>query len=231
MRTYCQNAQTDIRPQLRQRGAVLFLAMIFLVLLTILAITASSTSIMQERMTGGMRNRQLALIGAENALRGGEELLWNLSFDFQQPLPPCIASSIPDCVYIAGVDGALHPKVQAFRTTQTWLPAATDGARPYPRNLTTLSGDDISANLAAQPRYMIEYLGLAGPTLAGGEGFIGRTGGAVYAEGGTSRVGEHHLYRITARSQGGTDAVVRILESTFVSMNLTNSNFNPDATP
>ena len=205
-----------------QRGAVLFLAMIFLVLLTVLAITASSTSIMQERMTGGMRNRQLALMGAESALRGGEGFLWNLAFDFRQPLPPCLeGGTSTDCVYMPTSAGLLSPKVQAFRTSRNWLDPATDGARAYDRSMTALSGSAISASLAAQPRFIIEYLGV------GTQPF--RTGGAKHAQGTTSRVGEHHIYRITSRSQGGTDGVVRVTESYYSAMNLTNTNFNPGA--
>jgi len=60
----------------RQRGAVLFVALVFLLLLTLLGVTASSTSILQERMTGGMRNAHLAGIGTESGLRGGEVDLW-----------------------------------------------------------------------------------------------------------------------------------------------------------
>ena len=206
----------------RQRGAVLFLAMIFLVLLAVLAVTASSTSIMQERMTGGMRNRQLGLLGAESTLRGAEGFLWNLAFDFRQPLPPCLeGSSATDCVYMATREGTLMTKVQTFRTSRAWLDPATDGGRAYGRTMTGLSGSAISASLSAQPRFIIEYLGV------GTQPF--RTGGSVKAEGTTGRVGEHHIYRITARSQGGTDGVVRIAESYYSSMNLTNTNFNPGA--
>lgn len=209
----------------RQRGAVLFLAMVFLILLAVLAVTASSTSIMQERMTGAMRNRQLGLMGAESTLRGGEQFLWNLSFDIRQPLPPCLGSSTTgDCVYMVGRDGVLNPKAQAFRTSRTWLNPATDGARAYPQDLTLLSGSAITANLAAQPRYMIEYLGPASQPPF-------RSGGALFPQSTTSRVGEHHLYRITARSQGGTGAVVRVAESYYSAMNLTNTNFNPGAAP
>jgi type IV pilus assembly protein PilX len=201
---------------------VLFLAMIFLVLLAVLAVTASSTSIMQERMTGGLRNRQLGLMGAESTLRGGEAFLWNLAFNVRQPLPPCVASSAAnDCVYLPTRSGTLAPKVQAFRTSRDWLDPATDGARAYASSLTGLTGSAVTANLAAQPRYIVEYLGV------GTQPF--RTGGSVLAQGTTSRVGEHHIYRITARSQGGTNAVVRVAESYFSAMNLTNTNFNPGA--
>lgn len=208
----------------RQRGAVLFLAMIFLVLLAVLAVTASSTSIMQERMTGGMRNQQLGLMGAETTLRGGEDLLWNISFNNgAQPLPPCVGSDGSDCVFKPMPNGRLHPTVQRFRTSRDWIDPATDGARPYPGTLTGLSGSAESASLATAPRMIIEYLGVkTGPY---------RQGGALYAQATAGRAGEHALYRITARSQGGTDAVVRVAESYYSAMNLTNQNFNPDAPP
>jgi type IV pilus assembly protein PilX len=61
-----------------QQGAVMVVALIFLMLLTLLAISASSRSLLQERMAGGLRNAQLAEIGAEAALRGAEWRLWSL---------------------------------------------------------------------------------------------------------------------------------------------------------
>lgn len=219
------SSKLRIHRRTHQRGAVLFLAMIFLVLLAVLAVTASSSSIMQERMTGGMRNRQLGLMGAESTVRGGEQFLWNLSFDIRQPLPPCLSTSTTgDCVYMVGRDGILNPKAQAFRTSRDWLNPATDGARAYGSSLTGMTGSAISARLAAQPRFIIEYLGPSGQPPF-------RSGGGIYAQSTTSRVGEHHLYRITARSQGGTGAVVRVAESYYSAMNLTNTNFNPGAAP
>lgn len=208
----------------RQRGAVLFLAMIFLVLLAVLAVTASSTSIMQERMTGGLRNRQLGLMGAESTLRGGEKFLWNLSFDSSQPLPPClVGSSNVNCVFKPQPDGTLLPEVQRFRSSREWLDPSTDRARPYDLGLTGLTGSAITARLAAQPRFIVEDLGISsGPF---------RAGMAKNSQSKDSKAGEFNLYRITARSQGGTDGVIRIAESIYVSVNLTNAGYNPDAPP
>jgi type IV pilus assembly protein PilX len=198
--------------------------MIFLVLLAILAVSASSTAIMQERMTGSMRNQQLGLMGSESTLRGAEDFLWNISFNEGQPLPPCVSGSDgSDCVYKPTASGQVHPTVQQFRTTRDWLDPATDGGRGYPRTLTSLTGNAETASLATQPRFIIEYLGVTpGPF---------RQGGGKEASGGAGRPGEHVLYRITARSQGGTDAVVRVAESYYSAMNLTNQNFNPDTPP
>ncbi|MGE4070096.1 MAG: PilX N-terminal domain-containing pilus assembly protein [Lysobacterales bacterium] len=208
-----------------QHGAVLFLSLIFLVLISILALTATSTSIMQERMVGGLRNRQLGLMGAETALRGGEEFLWNLNFNGnQQPLPPCIGNSTGlDCLYQPQPSGLLDPTVQAFRSSTEWISPASDGGKPYARDLTSLTGDSITANIATQPRYLIEWLGVNRPPS------LGATGGGKYPVGGPARPGESHFYRITGRSQGGTDAVIRVSESYYTALNLSTTGYNPGA--
>lgn len=65
------------RSRLRsQRGVVLVVALIFLLLLTMLAISASGRSLLQERMAGGLRNGQMAEMAADTALRGAEWKLW-----------------------------------------------------------------------------------------------------------------------------------------------------------
>lgn len=58
-----------------ERGAVLIIALVFLLVLTLLGITATSTSTMQERMAGNLRDNNLAFQSAESALRDGEGLL------------------------------------------------------------------------------------------------------------------------------------------------------------
>ena len=45
-----------------QRGAALLVSIVFLLLLTMLALSASSRSLLQERMAGGLRNAQQAHI-------------------------------------------------------------------------------------------------------------------------------------------------------------------------
>lgn len=56
----------------RQTGSVLFVGLVFLVVLTALALTAMRTSTQQERMTGNLRDRSLALESAESAMREAE---------------------------------------------------------------------------------------------------------------------------------------------------------------
>ena len=189
---------------------MLFVALVFLVLLTLLALTASGTSILQERMTGGMRNQQLGLMGAESGLRGGETTIWNLAYQSVGTLamPPCDGISTNTlCVYkIQG--GTLFSAVQTFRTSKAWLNPASDGANGYGGAVTGLTGSDETASLNTSPRLMVEDLGLDVPPGSG-------NGGGSNQQEKAGQPGSHELYRITARSQGGSDAAVRATESVF----------------
>ncbi len=53
----------------RQHGAVLIVALLFLVILTLLGLTAMSGTMMEERMSGNSRDMNVALQAAEAALR------------------------------------------------------------------------------------------------------------------------------------------------------------------
>jgi type IV pilus assembly protein PilX len=238
-----QSASRCNRPAGRegQSGAVRFVALVFLVLLTLLGLTASSTSILQERMTGGMRNGQLARMGAESALRAGEVDLWTAPqrSNFSSggsAYPPCASAGAQPCVYQRNwVEDATtaartrkpDSRVTSFRNSKSWLSSGSDGAQDYPVQVDDLDGDDASASLASQPRYLVEDLGLD----TDASSIKGRMGGARLQElGGPGGAPKMHLYRVTARSQGGTDTVLRVAESVFGAY-YTNNQFNPDAAP
>jgi type IV pilus assembly protein PilX len=55
-----------------QKGAALVIGLIILVVLTLIGVQAMRTSIVQERMAGNMRERNVAFQAAEAALRVGE---------------------------------------------------------------------------------------------------------------------------------------------------------------
>jgi type IV pilus assembly protein PilX len=56
----------------RQKGSALLVSLIMLLLLTLVAVAGMQGTILQERMTGNLRDRDLALQAAEAALREGE---------------------------------------------------------------------------------------------------------------------------------------------------------------
>jgi type IV pilus assembly protein PilX len=59
----------------RQHGAVLVVALLMLLVMTVLGVTAMQMSRMEERMAGNSRDINLAFQGAEAGLRDGEERL------------------------------------------------------------------------------------------------------------------------------------------------------------
>lgn len=61
--------------QRRQLGVALITGLIFLVMLTLLAITAMQSTTLEERMAGNARSRDLAFQGAEAAVRAAEVVL------------------------------------------------------------------------------------------------------------------------------------------------------------
>ncbi|MBS0302909.1 MAG: hypothetical protein JSR16_12190 [Proteobacteria bacterium] len=207
----------------RQHGAVLFVALVFLVLITLLGLTASSTSILQERMTGGLRNGQMGLMAAETAARGAESWLWNLS-SFNGKI---------NCGYNGGDNGFCYspqtvddgsggtaytsnPLVVAFRTKPTWIPNGSSGGTDYTNtgntalNVSTLG----TAKLAQVPQYMLESRGLVLPP---GAPSNGQSGG----QGRDSQAGRNagnqalYSYRITSRATGGNEGAVSVVETTF----------------
>ena len=56
----------------KQRGSVLVIALIFLMVMTMLILASVRGTVMQERMTGNLYDRSLAFQAAEAALREGE---------------------------------------------------------------------------------------------------------------------------------------------------------------
>jgi type IV pilus assembly protein PilX len=205
----------------RQQGAVLFVALVFLVLITLLGLTASSTSIMQERMTGGLRNGQMGLMAAETAARGAEAWLWNLSSN----------NGKINCGYNGGANGFCYspqtvddgsgntiytsnPLVAAFRTTPTWIANGSSGGTDYTNgsNPALISSAWGTAKLAQIPQYMLESRGLVLPP---GAPESGNGGNRLDSDSRCPGCQTMYSYRITSRATGGNEGAVSVVETTF----------------
>ncbi|WP_158543441.1 pilus assembly PilX family protein [Dyella solisilvae] len=200
----------DGRGLCRQRGVVLVIALVFLMLLSLLAISAASRSLLQERMAGGLRDAQLADMGAEAALRGAEWRLWKASATSAGLR--CGSTVLTDC-YQFDLSGLQSPAVSRFRTGVGWnssngteYNSANGGA-----NFVKPGAGFDNAALAHNPRYLIEDLGAELPPDTGAQHESGATGSTGTGYTSITR----HIYRITARSTGGSETTVRVLESTF----------------
>jgi type IV pilus assembly protein PilX len=190
-----------------QRGAVLVVALIFLILLTILAISASGRSLLQERMAGGLHNAQQADMSALTALRGAEWKLWTSTTNVTAHLN-CGTGIFTDC-YVYDPANPITNVVD-FRTKQGWVTAGSTEYKGYGDSIDYTS--DAKGDLAQNPRYIIEDLGVElPPGVSGGLHESGVTGSTGTGTASSSR----HIYRITSRATGGSANTVRVMESTF----------------
>lgn len=167
-----------------ERGTALVFALVILLILTIIGVSAMNTTTLQEKMAHNLKDKNLAFQAAESALKRGETfVITETNFDK-------IAAPVP-----ASNDG-LHDSVGT--TTSVW----EDGTLWTGTDVFAYSGLD-SSKLSAQPKYIIEYLGT---TVDPGDPFSGGTE--------TGSTGEKHAFRVTARGVGGTGAAVAMVQST-----------------
>lgn len=87
---------SDSRTLPRQRGAALVIALIMLLVMTVLGLTAMQVTRMEERMAGNSRDVNLAFQGAEAGLRDSEARIAAMT---TRPLP---CSSAPCQVWVGG---------------------------------------------------------------------------------------------------------------------------------
>lgn len=171
----------------RQRGAVLIVSLLLLLVMTLLGLGASQSTRLQERMAGNQRDLELAMQGAEASLRASEfQLRPNMNVSERMCQTPQI-----DCVTFDSLltDGAGLPLDIARQTDEWW----TQNTQIYEEtaNLSSLSSD---------PQYFNEYYGEVRDVLSGGSSY-------------TNVVRD--FYRSTSRSRGLTDTAQVIVQSTY----------------
>lgn len=116
----------------RQRGAILVVSLIMLLVMTLIGVTAMQNTIMEQRMAGNTRDINLAFQAAEAALREGEVALE--------------APSLPD--FDGTTDGYYEAEEIAIGNPQVWEAPGTVWIT-YPDNLD---------GVTAPPEYVIEEL-------------------------------------------------------------------------
>lgn len=170
----------------RQRGVALITGLIFLVVLTLLGITAARMSSLEERMSGNTRDRSLAMQAAEMTLRDAE-LDIRKSGRFSNPedfVPAC-----PNGACYNGPNGASNGV--DWNVTPVWslvsMTAAPSVAYGDYTPATDING------LSAQPRYIVEYM----PKQLSGDS------------------SPRPYFRITARAQGANPNTVVWLQEVF----------------
>lgn len=208
----------------RQRGMALVIGLIFLLITSLLAVTAMSGVVMQERMAGNLRNASIAEAGAESALRAGEKWIRDFHSRGDQLIGACrvgdtvLAREEVDAATGNAACTAAVGIANAFRTEREWVGSWTGSfVHQFPSNLIDdgqLSSPD-GAGMAQRPQFMIENMGVVRCTGCASGGQVGSFGG-VDAAGSGSATPPPNVYRITARSVGSTANVLRVAESYYI---------------
>lgn len=131
----------------RQRGAVLVVGLLTLLVMTVIGISSMNTSNLEEKMAGNTRDREIAFQAAESALREAERAIeggasgW--SFDITCTNGRC------DCTP-ATFTSSPCPEYWTDATINVW------GTNTPTRHFTYSSAIN---NVASRAKYIIEYLG------------------------------------------------------------------------
>ncbi|HSG91867.1 MAG TPA: pilus assembly protein [Pseudomonadales bacterium] len=157
-----RRATGGVRPRVpagsaRQRGVVLFLTLVILLMITMLGVSGAQVASLEERMAGGARDRDIAFQAAEAALARGEVFVAGLTdadlanFDLNQA-------------------GLYKPKTGD--ADDWWQTVDWSADADLPTVETAVDG------VAAQPRYIVEYVRRV---LAAGDSFSSSDVGAAAA--------------------------------------------------
>ena len=189
--------QATDRRLIDQQGFVLVTSLIFLVVITLLAISAMGSSTLQERMASNLRAKSNARQAADAALRHAETILRGSAFDNPRPAGKCYSATdsdncLQDGLYIWKTDGlfASEPVDEslAFLAPALWkkngIQAYADGSE---RPAVAFTVEDDTSGFQARD--------LNPDTAAQGDGDV--------------------IYRITARAQSNNRAGVAVTQSIF----------------
>ena len=147
------------RPQQKQKGAVLIIGLMLLLVLVILGVASSQGAIIQEKLAGNFRDIGLAFRSAEAETRWSSAWLQSLGRSSLSRPFPCLT----DCDNVSRVwDHGVHPSSPS-PNDETW-----DRARAYGVDPSDDSSLDVSLPLVYdQPRYIMEQQQFLRDDLAG----------------------------------------------------------------
>jgi len=204
----CMRDMNGVPPG-RQRGAVLIVALVLLLLLTLVAIAGMRDTQLQEKMAGGAEDRAIAFQAAEAALREAEALI--ADGDCSSPCSDNGYYSDTGVTSPTRDDNGAQGGGTAVSEINFWTKHfSADGASAnYWDDATKVKiydgGGTALPDVTTQPHYVIELLPSEYTTLP-------KTTNGGSSGSGTVSVRD---YLITARGTGRTDDAVVILQSMY----------------
>ena len=127
----------------QQRGSVLVVSLLILLVMTLLGITAMSTTTLEEKMAGNLRDKGIAFQAAEAALRDGET-------DLNK-------NNIAESLFVAACTNGLCLPAAAGDPPQ-WKAVNWSASGTTTRKYGVATGATALAGVATPPRYIIELL-------------------------------------------------------------------------
>jgi type IV pilus assembly protein PilX len=131
----------------RQSGVVMFVALILLLILSLLGVTAARMQTVEERMARNEDNRQLGAQSAEAALRSAENgLLTGIYINFAGNTDGLYAPLLANGSPITGMDWSAATSALPYAGPATAIPAGVPAPKFVIENLPSVAvaGDDIS---------------------------------------------------------------------------------------
>ena len=170
----------------QQRGAALITSLVILLVLTVLGVSAMSTSSLEELMAGNLRDQNLSFQAAEAALKDAERYI-----DSWGGVPPTATSSgTNNGVY-------LRDSLTTDFATSAFNASVWDNATTYGSD-TGISISNLGV-VATLPEYIIEQQEVVA---------VNATFAAQATGQGT------YYYRVTARGFGASNNAVTVLQTT-----------------
>ncbi len=175
-----------------QRGMVLLVGIVLLLIISIVALAGMRAAILEERMAANLRLQNLALQGAEAALREGERWLGGLEASDENLFARdalCTASP-ENCVYnLTALGGTTRIDLSCTDADALWKKGQGAAVRSY---------DTAINDLAAEPRYLLEDLNRREPDDLS-----------------DASSGGYDYYRLTAWAAGQGAASCVVLQTTY----------------
>ena len=179
-------------PQIQvQQGMVLVAALVILLALTLIGVSAMGTSTLEERMSSNDRDRQIAFQAAELALRNGE-----------REVEAGITATSFDNTCTKGLCDCYTAATRKCRDNGSTLEYWEDGINWTDANRHRETAS-LTIEASSPPKYIIEFMGYVMPDAAP----VGYSPGP--------NQGDPEMYRITALAVGQTPAARVMLQSTY----------------
>lgn len=174
----------------RQHGAALVISLLLLAIMSILAVTMSQTSTLEERMAGNARDVNLAFQASDAGLRGGEVRTnpsSNASLGLGDQTLPC--NDMTQCI---------STKRDAFDGVN--FPAKADDSSWWEANGVEYGAPSVKdlQELAEDPEYLVTERGVAVDSLSK-----------------SSKNSKVYFYEVTSRSVGRSDKTSKINQGIY----------------